>query len=77
MNIILVGPSGVGKSTLINGIFNEKKSETGFGKVQTKNIQDYESNNIPFLRLIDSQGIEKKKKQMWMKLVKKLKILFH
>ena len=39
LNIILVGPSGVGKSTLINGIFNEKKSETGFGKVQTKNIQ--------------------------------------
>lgn len=58
LNIILVGPSGVGKSTLINVIL-ELKTETRFGKPQTQNIEFFESENIPFLRLIDSKGIEK------------------
>lgn len=60
LNIILVGPSGVGKSTLINVILElQKKTETGFGKPQTQSIEFFTSDNLPFLRLADSKGIEK------------------
>ena len=60
LNIILVGPSGVGKSTLINAILElEKQTETGFGMPQTMDIGFYNSNKLTFLRLADSRGIEK------------------
>ena len=58
LNIILVGPSGVGKSTLINSILG-LNIKTGFGRPQTKEIEFFFSENIPFLRLVDSRGIEK------------------
>jgi GTPase SAR1 family protein len=63
LNIILVGPSGVGKSTLINAVLeNENETKTGFGQIQTKGIEYHESPKIDFLRLADSQGIEKNEK---------------
>ena len=58
LNILLVGPSGVGKSTLISSIL-DVEVKAGFGCPQTKNIESFESKNIPFLRLFDSRGIEK------------------
>ena len=58
LNIILVGPSGVGKSTLINALL-EVDIKTGFGCPQTKDSEYYGSYKIPFLRLADSRGIEK------------------
>ena len=36
LNVLLVGPSGVGKSTLINSILGIE-SKTGFGRPQTQN----------------------------------------
>ena len=58
LNIILVGPSGVGKSTLIKSIL-DVDIKTGFGATQTQKIEYFESDKIPFIRLIDSRGIEK------------------
>ena len=58
LNIILLGPSGVGKSTLISQML-EINIKTGFGCPQTKGIDLYCSDKIEFLRLIESRGIEK------------------
>lgn len=57
-NILLIGNSGVGKSTLINAILEEKIVETGSGtEGTTKELRIYEKENLPF-RLIDSVGFE-------------------
>ena len=58
LNIILVGPSGVGKSTLINAIL-KTNAKVNFGRPETTENIYYESEEIPFLRLADSRGIEK------------------
>ena len=62
LNILLIGPSGVGKSCLINSILkleNEEQAESAMIKPTTKSFNIYESNKIPNIRLIDSRGIEK------------------
>ncbi len=62
LNVLLVGPSGVGKSCLINSILEldgDKKSETEITKPTTKTFNVYESEIKPNIRLIDSRGIEK------------------
>ena len=58
LNIVLVGPSGVGKTTLINAVLNIDL-KTGFGCPQTLKSEYFTSEKIPFLRLADSRGIEK------------------
>ena len=63
LNILLAGPTGVGKSTLINKTLNligenEIKTEIGIPCTMGE-PKYYESETVPLLRLADSRGIEK------------------
>ena len=58
MNFIIIGNSGVGKSTLINEIFGEKLAQEGNGKRTTLESKKYESKLVPFLSLLDTMGTE-------------------
>lgn len=65
-NVLVIGNSGVGKSTLINAVLGQDKAETGWGSEgTTDHLEIYENDEIPF-RIIDSVGFEpsffKKKK---------------
>lgn len=57
-NVLVIGNSGVGKSTLINVVLGEERAETGWGtKGTTIKLAIYESEMIPF-RIIDTVGFE-------------------
>ena len=57
-NVLVIGSSGVGKSTLINAVLGEEMAETGWGtKGTTRELAIYESSRIPF-RIIDTVGFE-------------------
>ena len=62
LTILLTGKSGNGKSTLINVLLKlKKKSErarTGVGNYITTETKPYKSKNRPYLRLVDTRGIE-------------------
>lgn len=72
-NVLVIGNSGVGKSTLINAVLGEDRALTGYGtKGTTQYLELYESDNVPF-RIIDSVGFEPSfiKRQKAIKAVKK------
>ncbi len=57
-NVLVVGNSGVGKSTLINAVLGEEAAETNWGAAgTTKQLRRYTSDEIPF-GLIDTVGFE-------------------
>ena len=58
MNFMIIGSSGVGKSTLINELFGEYLAEEGAGKRCTAIGKRYISKKYPFLTLFDSVGTE-------------------
>jgi uncharacterized protein (DUF697 family)/GTP-binding protein EngB required for normal cell division len=58
--VLVAGRSGVGKSTLVNAVFQGKLAETGHGRPVTREIREYTKPGVP-LSLIDSRGLELEK----------------
>lgn len=76
-NVLVVGNSGVGKSTLINAVLGENKAAVGFGiKGTSSEITVYEGEGIDF-NLIDTVGFEPPKAfwEIEPKTVKPVKII--
>src|ERR1051325_9026272 len=55
--VLVAGRSGVGKSTLINAVFQGQLAETGHGRPVTREIREYTKPGVP-ISLIDSRGLE-------------------
>lgn len=55
--VLIAGRSGVGKSTLINAVFQGRLAETGHGRPVTQEIREYTKPGMP-ISLIDSRGLE-------------------
>ena len=47
LNIMILGKTGVGKSTLINSLFGENLAVTGFGRPVTQDIRKFETEDCP------------------------------
>ena len=57
VNILIAGRTGVGKSTLINTVFQGDLAITGQGRPVTKNVREYSKEGLP-LHIIDTKGLE-------------------
>ena len=57
INILIAGRSGVGKSTLINSVFQSNLAATGQGKPVTQNTREITKEGIP-LAIFDTRGLE-------------------
>lgn len=60
LNIMILGLTGCGKSTLVNALFGRDVAPVGAGKPVTKGIQSYKSDA---LTLYDTEGLEADAKQ--------------
>ena len=57
LNMMVIGKTGTGKSTLINGMFGEDLARTGTGFPVTMEVGSYSKNNYPFI-IMDWPGFE-------------------
>lgn len=57
VNILIADKTGVGKSTLINGIFEGNLATTGQGKPVTKETRRITKRGVP-LAIFDTRGLE-------------------
>lgn len=58
-NILVVGKTGVGKSTLINSFFSGNIAETGVGIPVSRNLMKHEKEGVP-VSIWDTRGLELK-----------------
>jgi uncharacterized protein (DUF697 family)/GTPase SAR1 family protein len=56
-NILVIGQTGVGKSTLINAIFRKPLAVAGIGRPVTKVVERFEDPDVP-VTLYDTKGVE-------------------
>ncbi len=59
VNIMIIGKTGIGKSTLINNVFRENLAETGIGQPVTQHLRKITKIGIP-LTIYDTKGLELK-----------------
>ena len=72
-NILIIGKTGVGKSSLLNYIFNREVEKTGTGEpVTQKGIfpHEYEYDDTFHLNIYDTWGLEPDKAEEWKELIK-------
>lgn len=56
LNVLIVGKTGVGKSTLINAVYGKNVAEVGSGSPITQNIQEYKIDDK--FSIFDTKGLE-------------------
>lgn len=57
VNILIVGKTGVGKSTLVNAVFRGNLAETGDGRPVTRTTREIRKEGIP-ISIFDTRGLE-------------------
>lgn len=60
VNILIAGRTGVGKSTLINSVFQGKFADTGQGRPVSTKIREINKKGVP-LSIFDTRGLELEK----------------
>lgn len=60
VNIIIAGRSGVGKSTLINAVFQGDLADTGQGRPVTQETREFTKEDLP-ISIFDTRGLEMEK----------------
>lgn len=70
MNILLMGATGVGKSSLINALFGQEVAKAGIGKPVTQHLEKYVDEEKGLI-LWDTKGIEGKDYENTLESIKK------